>query len=407
MEIINNRQVNLWRGTNPPPTIYHIWIKDKKLLLNDGNDWVVFIDNFSTIEDLAKLKEALSKLEQATINGKAITSNPILKSSDIAIGKDLTAFKADDSILAALEALDKQYSGGYPISIKEDQNGFIVVSVGTEKFKLAVTGSSLSIGTSQDNTIVINSNALSSVPTEAPLEWTKNGKLIHMQSGVTPGSYGPSSDMPYASTISVPGIQVNDTGHIVGISNKSITIRDYVTQLRPDAQSDVDKPIILANNNEGTEQAAPVRQASGLTYNDKTGELKIKGQATIGGGVIIEGGDLRVTDGFKIYGEIHGNVTGTATPKTHNADNSEYGAASVGLYGHVRLQDTLGTSAPLPSNTSVEVGGKNIAEGTQAVAASPLMVWNALQAAKQHTKEYFSEDFEDKDGKVYLKWQTI
>jgi hypothetical protein len=35
------------------------------------------------------------------------------------------------------------------------------------------------------------------------------------------------------------------------------------------------------------------------------------------------------------------------------------------------------------------------------------MVWNALEAAKQHTKDYFSDDFEDKDGKVYLKWQTI
>ena len=38
--MINNRQVNLWRGNQEPPTIYHIWIKDNnKLLLYDGNNW--------------------------------------------------------------------------------------------------------------------------------------------------------------------------------------------------------------------------------------------------------------------------------------------------------------------------------------------------------------------------------
>ena len=75
--IINNKQVNIWRGTSEPPTIYHIWIRnDSELLLHNGTKWVVFIDN----------KYMLDKLEariNATVNGYKITDNPVLKGSDI------------------------------------------------------------------------------------------------------------------------------------------------------------------------------------------------------------------------------------------------------------------------------------------------------------------------------------
>lgn len=80
----DNLQVNFWRGQNPPPTIYHIWIKDNsKLLVFDGDEWLVFMDN-QAVTDL--MKEILDKYEtllNSTINGKPIKDNPVLDANDI------------------------------------------------------------------------------------------------------------------------------------------------------------------------------------------------------------------------------------------------------------------------------------------------------------------------------------
>lgn len=403
MEFINNRQVNLWRGSNEPPTKYHIWIKDNKLLLYNGEQWIVFVDNFESISDL---KKAIEKLSNSTVNGKAIKDNPILTSLDILIGKDLNEFSSKDSIFSILESLDKSYSEGYSIEVKEDLDGGVIVKIGQYDFKIKVTGESLSVRT-QDNTIIFDSNALTSVPTVSPLEWTKDRKLIHQDSGVEKGTYGANSDQQHAQTMTIPKISVDSKGHITDIENKSITIRDYVNQLRPDDSNSSDKPIILAYTEGGREQTNPVRQASGLTYNDKSGELKVKGTVAVGGGIHVNGGDLHVAEGFKIYGEIYGNVTGTATPKIHASTIPDYGAASTNLYGHVIIQDELGETAPLPSNTNAVLDKAEIEVGAQSVAASPLMVWNAIEKSKKYTREYFSDDFEEKDNKIYLRWEEI
>lgn len=403
MEFINNRQVNLWRGSNEPPTKYHIWIKDNKLLLYNGEQWIVFVDNFESISDL---KKAIEKLSNSTVNGKAIKDNPILTSLDILIGKDLNEFSSKDSIFSILESLDKSYSEGYSIEVKEDLDGGVIVKIGQYDFKIKVTGESLSVRT-QDNTIIFDSNALTSIPTVSPLEWTKDRKLIHQDSGVEKGTYGANSDQQHAQTMTIPKISVDAKGHITDIENKSITIRDYVNQLRPDDSNSSDKPIILAYTDGGREQTNPVRQASGLTYNDKSGELKVKGTVAVGGGIHVNGGDLHVAEGFKIYGEIYGNVTGTATPKIHASTIPDYGAASTNLYGHVIIQDELGETAPLPSNTNAVLDKAEIEVGAQSVAASPLMVWNAIEKSKKYTREYFSDDFEEKDNKIYLRWEEI
>ncbi|MDY2736759.1 hypothetical protein [Intestinibacter sp.] len=64
--MINNRQVNLWRGNQEPPTIYHIWIKDNnKLLLYDGNNWKTFYNESA----VAAIQEALKK-KANLVNGK-------------------------------------------------------------------------------------------------------------------------------------------------------------------------------------------------------------------------------------------------------------------------------------------------------------------------------------------------
>ena len=44
---VNNRQVNIWRGSEPPPTIHHVWIKDNNTLFlydTQYEDWVAFLE---------------------------------------------------------------------------------------------------------------------------------------------------------------------------------------------------------------------------------------------------------------------------------------------------------------------------------------------------------------------------
>lgn len=91
--MVNNKQVNFWRGDITPPTIYHIWIKDNsKMLLYDGDKWIVFLDNKEIIDIIGKVQERLDNLQKEinelgdkTINKKAIKTNPVLDGTDITI----------------------------------------------------------------------------------------------------------------------------------------------------------------------------------------------------------------------------------------------------------------------------------------------------------------------------------
>lgn len=75
--MINNRQVNLWRGNQEPPTIYHIWIKDNnKLLLYDGNNWKTFLDESA----VAAIQETLKKKANLVLGTVPITELPIATS---------------------------------------------------------------------------------------------------------------------------------------------------------------------------------------------------------------------------------------------------------------------------------------------------------------------------------------
>ena len=76
--MINNRQVNLWRGNQEPPTIYHIWIKDNnKLLLYDGNNWKTFLDNESAV---AAIQEALKKKANLVLGTVPVNELPVVTS---------------------------------------------------------------------------------------------------------------------------------------------------------------------------------------------------------------------------------------------------------------------------------------------------------------------------------------
>lgn len=75
--MINNRQVNLWRGIQEPPTIYHIWIKDNnKLLLYDGNNWKTFLDEPA----VAVIQEALKKKANLVLGTVPVNELPIVTS---------------------------------------------------------------------------------------------------------------------------------------------------------------------------------------------------------------------------------------------------------------------------------------------------------------------------------------
>ena len=91
--MVNNKQVNFWRGDMTPPTIYHIWIKDNsKMMLYDGEKWVVFLDNKEIIDILDKIQEMLDnmqdkidEIENKTVNKKPIKTNPVLDGTDILV----------------------------------------------------------------------------------------------------------------------------------------------------------------------------------------------------------------------------------------------------------------------------------------------------------------------------------
>lgn len=91
--MVNNKQVNFWRGDMTPPTIYHIWIKDNsKMLLYDGEKWIVFLDNKEVIDILNKIQDMLDNMQNQiddignkTVNKKPIKTNPVLDGTDINI----------------------------------------------------------------------------------------------------------------------------------------------------------------------------------------------------------------------------------------------------------------------------------------------------------------------------------
>lgn len=110
--MINNRQVNIWRGDQEPPTIYHIWIwKDLSLKLYNGTEWVTFIDDLSIVEQLNALLDRVASLEDfrenSTINGYKIERNPVLDADDLKTASSGTFIIADENISDSLAKLDK------------------------------------------------------------------------------------------------------------------------------------------------------------------------------------------------------------------------------------------------------------------------------------------------------------
>lgn len=272
------------------------------------------------------------------------------------------------------------FSIGYPSIEVSEVSGSVKVQIGNSFFLLTPTGDSISLRKGDGNRIIISSNALNRVDTEPPLKWdASNRKLLHMESGVASDSYGQSTNLGNASVFVVPNFIVDATGHITFAENHNIEIRDYVEQVAPSNQM-AERNILLsyneANNNMDTSQ---VRKANGLTFNDATQRITVAGGMVSDGAVTVNHGDVSVLDGY-IIGKLKGDVEGQVTPKIHLSLKPEYGGASTKLYGHVKLQDIL-SRKPDPSSDNENINDTNV---VAAIAASPLMVWNAIETAKSY-----------------------
>ena len=104
--MIQNKQVNLWRGNDSPPTLYHIWFKDESQLLRYDEtvkDWVVFLDSGEIVRIIS---EFLDVIDNISVNGHPLTENPVLDGSDLLVGQDGHYIKKENTLQQATLKLD-------------------------------------------------------------------------------------------------------------------------------------------------------------------------------------------------------------------------------------------------------------------------------------------------------------
>ena len=233
----------------------------------------------------------------------------------------------------------------------------------------------MSVRKGSGNRIIFNSLALSSILTEAPLEWVASEKkLIHSLSKVTPDTYGPTAQIENASTFQVPYFSVDKYGHIQVSGTTNIGIRDYVEQKAPSTVNQ--EKSLLISSNVGTETDTTTTEKATATYNNVTGTLSIPGGLNVTTDVDI-GGDIEVKG--VIIGTLQGSVTGDATPKIHADVSPKFGGASLNLYGHVKLQDKF-VGVPEPSSSNDNPNSTTTERG---IAASPKLIWDTKTGLEQ------------------------
>lgn len=268
------------------------------------------------------------------------------------------------------------FQAGHDTLRVSEMDNNVIVSLSDSHFNIVPGSTSINIR-AQGNSILISSNALTRINTDNYLEWVDN-ILKHKDSGVTEGTYGPTTGQTGASNFYVPKITVDKKGHIVDINNQNINIRDFTEQRKSD-DLDGDRPLLLSEVAQDRDNTNVTRKGNGVTYNNydktlKTPNIEVSG--TKSGSVVVKNGNLVVQNGT-IIGKLQGEVTGTATPKIHISSNPDYGGASTELYGHVKLVDTMPNN-PQPSSNNTDTNNQQI----DAKAASPYLVYNYVKAQK-------------------------
>lgn len=360
-KLVNNRQVNVWRGTAEPPTIHHLWIRDESTVLiydDEENKWVP-LNEFPGI-----------------------------------------TFESDT------------------------ETGTVIIQSGKSSFRLAVEGSSLGIHTNVANTITITSDALNNIETEAPLYWDISAKkLTHQPSSVITDdqvkqvTYGPTADILNSNSFSVPEITVDKYGHVQKGATHTVTVASTVAQNVLGTNVEGIFPLILAPSPATKTDIEEVYKTPILQVEAVQGVQAV--EYTLVTPNITVNGSQEVHGNFKVHGTIEGqfvgDVQGTATPTNHADPTPTFGlGTSAGdgvdaLYGHVKLQDTFEKDSS---------GGIVAPQETAGVAASPVLVYNALQEVAQIEDNQgninklkapftFSNDFQESSDKIHINWLEV
>lgn len=115
--MINNKQVNIWRGDQEPPTLFHVWVyRDERMLLYNGTEWVTFVDDKGIIDKINKLQEDVNLVKQeidvlskATVNNKLIKDSPVLNGEDLTLNKNGNFVNSTKSISDNIIQLDTMF----------------------------------------------------------------------------------------------------------------------------------------------------------------------------------------------------------------------------------------------------------------------------------------------------------
>lgn len=108
--MIKNKQVNVWRGDQVPPTLYHLWLKDETQLLKydeELKDWIVFLDSNQIKKIITDFQSELDDTLNATINGYPVREGVTLTAADIYVLFSGNYVKQGDSTNEALKKLDQ------------------------------------------------------------------------------------------------------------------------------------------------------------------------------------------------------------------------------------------------------------------------------------------------------------
>lgn len=103
-----NKQINIWRGNNTPPTPHHLWIYNESLLkMFINGEWITIIDSIEVTTRLNEISEKVDELYDSTVNNKLIRDNPVLSASDLKSNVDGEFLDVNDNVDLALKKLDE------------------------------------------------------------------------------------------------------------------------------------------------------------------------------------------------------------------------------------------------------------------------------------------------------------
>lgn len=108
--MIENKQVNLWRGPDAPPTLYHIWLKNESQLYRydeKTKKWELFLDSTQISQIISNFMDELDALIEGSVNGYPIKNNPVLNAADLLVGKNGHYFSEDSNLQQTSQILDE------------------------------------------------------------------------------------------------------------------------------------------------------------------------------------------------------------------------------------------------------------------------------------------------------------